>query len=82
MLVEGVADAAPKQVVVGDRLGPRRERCSAPPGSSILIVAGLQTIPNEVYEAGRLDGASKIQMFRRLTVPLLRPILAMVIVPR
>ncbi|WP_346278297.1 ABC transporter permease subunit [Pseudonocardia sp.] len=45
-------------------------------------MAGLQTIPNEVYEAGRLDGASKIQMFRRLTVPLLRPILAMVIVPR
>lgn len=48
--------------------------------NAILIVAGLSTIPNEVYEAGRLDGASEIQMFRRLTIPLLRPILAMVIV--
>jgi len=48
--------------------------------NAILIVAGLSTIPNEVYEAGRLDGASEIQMFRRLTVPLLRPILAMVTV--
>lgn len=48
--------------------------------NAILIVAGLSTIPNEVYEAGRLDGASEVQMFRRLTVPLLRPILAMVVV--
>lgn len=48
--------------------------------SAILILAGLQTIPNEIYEAGRLDGANEIKMFRRLTVPLLRPILAMVVV--
>jgi ABC-type sugar transport system permease subunit len=48
--------------------------------STVLIVAGLQTIPNEIYEAGRLDGAGEIQMFRRLTIPLLRPILAMVVV--
>lgn len=48
--------------------------------NAILIVAGLSTIPNEVYEAGRIDGASEFQMFRRLTVPLLRPILAMVVV--
>ncbi|MFE4663766.1 carbohydrate ABC transporter permease [Streptomyces sp. NPDC056716] len=48
--------------------------------STILIVAGLQTIPDDVYEAGRLDGASEIQMFRRLTLPLLRPIMAMVVV--
>ena len=48
--------------------------------STILIVAGLQTIPGEVYEAGRLDGASEFQMFRRLTLPLLRPIMAMVVV--
>ncbi|WP_345572993.1 sugar ABC transporter permease [Nonomuraea rosea] len=48
--------------------------------STILIVAGLQTIPGEVYEAGRLDGANEYQMFRRLTVPLLRPIMAMVVV--
>ncbi|MEV6170909.1 sugar ABC transporter permease [Streptomyces sp. NPDC051954] len=48
--------------------------------STILIVAGLQTIPDDVYEAGRLDGASEIQMFWRLTLPLLRPIMAMVVV--
>ncbi|MFI6406042.1 carbohydrate ABC transporter permease [Streptomyces sp. NPDC050548] len=47
---------------------------------SLLIFAGLQTIPPTIYEAGRVDGASEIQMFRRLTVPLLRPILVMVVV--
>ena len=48
--------------------------------NAILIVAGLSTIPHEVYEAGRIDGANEFQMFRRLTLPLLRPILAMVLV--
>ncbi|MFI6348343.1 carbohydrate ABC transporter permease [Streptomyces sp. NPDC050560] len=48
--------------------------------NAVLIFAGLQTIPPTVYEAGRLDGASEWQMFRRLTVPLLRPILVMVVV--
>jgi multiple sugar transport system permease protein len=48
--------------------------------NAILIFAGLQTIPSEIYEAGRLDGASEFQMFRRLTLPLLRPILAMVVI--
>jgi multiple sugar transport system permease protein len=48
--------------------------------NAILIFAGLQTIPTTVYEAGRLDGAGEMQMFRRLTVPLLRPILVMVVI--
>lgn len=48
--------------------------------NAVLIFAGLQTIPPTVYEAGRLDGASEMQMFRRLTVPLLRPILVMVVI--
>jgi len=47
---------------------------------ALLIFAGLQTIPPTIYEAGRVDGAGEVQMFRRLTVPLLRPILAMVVV--
>jgi len=47
---------------------------------AILIFAGLQTIPPTVYEAGRVDGASEVQMFFRLTLPLLRPILVMVVV--
>ncbi|GAA5185695.1 sugar ABC transporter permease [Rugosimonospora acidiphila] len=48
--------------------------------NAILIFAGLQTIPGEIYEAARLDGASEMKMFRRITVPLLRPILAMVVI--
>lgn len=48
--------------------------------TTILIFAGLQTIPEPVYEAARLDGASEVQMFRRITVPLLRPVLAMVVI--
>jgi multiple sugar transport system permease protein len=48
--------------------------------NAILIFAGLQTIPGEIYEAGRIDGAGEIRMFTRLTLPLLRPIMAMVMV--
>lgn len=48
--------------------------------NAVLIFAGLQTIPTEIYEAGRLDGAGEVQMFRRLTIPLLRPILVMVVI--
>jgi len=48
--------------------------------TALLIFAGLQTIPETVYEAGRVDGASEVTMFRRITVPLLRPILALVLI--
>ncbi len=48
--------------------------------TALLIFAGLQTIPKDVYEAGSIDGASETQMFRRITVPLLRPILALVLI--
>ncbi|MCS5735280.1 carbohydrate ABC transporter permease [Herbiconiux daphne] len=48
--------------------------------TAIIVFAGLQTIPPSIYEAGRIDGASELQMFRRLTLPLLRPVLAMVLV--
>ncbi|MEU8301282.1 sugar ABC transporter permease [Micromonospora sp. NPDC048909] len=48
--------------------------------NAILIFAGLQTIPGEIYEAGRMDGAGEFRMFARLTLPLLRPIMAMVII--
>jgi len=37
-------------------------------------------IPRTLYEAGRVDGASEWQMFRRITLPLLRPVLALVLV--
>jgi multiple sugar transport system permease protein len=48
--------------------------------TALLIFAGLQTIPETMYEAGRVDGASEFRMFRSITVPLLRPILALVLI--
>lgn len=48
--------------------------------TALLIFAGLQTIPESVYEAGRVDGASEVKMFFRITLPLLRPILALVLI--
>lgn len=48
--------------------------------TALLVFAGLQTIPKELYEAGALDGASEPRMFRSITLPLLRPVLALVLV--
>ena len=48
--------------------------------TALLIFAGLQGIPNTVYEAGRIDGASEWRMFRSITMPLLRPILGLVLI--
>lgn len=48
--------------------------------TALLIFAGLQTIPESAYEAARVDGASEWQMFWRITIPLLRPILALVLI--
>jgi multiple sugar transport system permease protein len=48
--------------------------------TALLIFAGLQTIPETMYEAGRIDGASEIAMFRKITIPLLRPVLALVLI--
>ncbi|MFI7521121.1 carbohydrate ABC transporter permease [Micromonospora globbae] len=43
----------------------------------LLMLVGLQGIPSELYEAARIDGASRWQTFRRITLPLLRPTLAL-----
>jgi multiple sugar transport system permease protein len=43
------------------------------PFAALLILAGLQVIPEETYEAAELDGASKGQTFRDVTLPLLKP---------
>lgn len=48
--------------------------------TALLIFAGLQTIPKSLYEAAALDGATEMQMARRITIPLLRPVLALVMV--
>ncbi|MBB5076605.1 carbohydrate ABC transporter permease [Nonomuraea endophytica] len=39
----------------------------------VIFMAGLQTIPPQVFEAARIDGASPVQIFRRVTLPLLSP---------
>lgn len=48
--------------------------------TALLIFAGLQTISPQVYEAASLDGASAWRQFRSVTLPLLRPVLALVLV--
>ena len=45
-----------------------------------MIFAGLQTLPPSVYEAARLDGAGEIRTFFSVTLPLLRPIMALVLI--
>jgi multiple sugar transport system permease protein len=46
----------------------------------LLLLSGLQSIPDEVNEAARIDGANSWQLFLRITLPLLRPTLALVLV--
>ena len=48
--------------------------------TALLLFAGLQSIPAHLYEAARTEGAGEIAMFRRITLPLLRPILALVLI--
>jgi multiple sugar transport system permease protein len=43
----------------------------------LLLLVGLQSIPADVFEAARIDGASRWQVFRHVTLPLLRPSLAL-----
>jgi multiple sugar transport system permease protein len=45
-------------------------------GNFMLVsIAGLQSVPTELYEAARIDGANAFTMFRRITIPLISPIL-------
>jgi multiple sugar transport system permease protein len=48
------------------------------PFVAITLLAGLQTVPPTLYEAATIDGASRWQMFRHITFPLLTPIIAVV----
>ena len=52
------------------------------PFMALLILAGLQMIPRDVYEAARVDGASSLQTFTRITLPLVRPALMVAILFR
>ncbi|MDD4899928.1 MAG: sugar ABC transporter permease, partial [Candidatus Omnitrophica bacterium] len=44
----------------------------------LIFLAGLQTIPRELYEAARVDGANAWQAFRKVTVPLMIPVVVLV----
>ena len=44
----------------------------------LIFLAGLQTIPRELYEAARVDGASAWQSFRKITIPLMIPVVVLV----
>lgn len=48
----------------------------------LIILAGLETLPREPFEAARVDGANAWQVFRNVTLPLLRPVLLVAIVIR
>ena len=48
----------------------------------LILLAGLQTIPRDVYEAARMDGANSRQQFLYLTLPLLRPSITMALIVR
>jgi arabinogalactan oligomer/maltooligosaccharide transport system permease protein len=45
------------------------------PFMMVILLGGLQSIPNDLYEAAEIDGASARQSFRHITLPLLRPVL-------
>jgi ABC-type sugar transport system permease subunit len=46
----------------------------------IILLAGLQSIPRELYESARVDGAGAWETFKRITVPLMVPIFVLVII--
>jgi multiple sugar transport system permease protein len=48
------------------------------PFVAICLLAGLQTIPPSMYEAASIDGATPLQQFRHVTLPMLSPIIAVV----
>ena len=52
------------------------------PFMALLILAGLQVIPGEVYEAAEVDGASTWQRFTRITLPLLTPAILVALIFR
>lgn len=52
------------------------------PFMALLLLAGLQVIPSDIYEAGDVDGATKWQQFWTMTLPLLRPALMVALIFR
>lgn len=52
------------------------------PFAAILLLAGLQLIPADLYSAARVDGAGPARLFRHVTLPLLKPVILIVLIFR
>jgi trehalose/maltose transport system permease protein len=52
------------------------------PFMGLLLLAGLQTIPKELYESARVDGATRVREFFAITLPLLRPAIGVALIFR
>jgi multiple sugar transport system permease protein len=52
------------------------------PFAALMLLAGLQTISRELYEAARVDGAGALARFRFVTLPLLMPVVLVVLIFR
>jgi trehalose/maltose transport system permease protein len=52
------------------------------PFVALLLLAGLQVIPGDLYEAANVDGASQLQQFWRITLPLLKPAILVTLIFR
>jgi multiple sugar transport system permease protein len=46
----------------------------------LILLTGLQAVPTELYEAARMDGANRFQSLRHITLPLMRPTIALVLI--
>lgn len=69
-LVNGPILASDRAVLVGAVIS---DVWKTTPFVALLLLAGLQVIPGDIYEAARVDGATRWQQFTRVTLPLLRP---------
>ena len=52
------------------------------PFSTFVLLAGLKSLPRDVFEAARVDGASRFYTFRRLTLPMLTPLIMIIVLLR
>ncbi|MBD1383424.1 sugar ABC transporter permease [Bacillus sp. IB182487] len=50
------------------------------PFNMILLLSALQALPNDVYEAAKIDGASRVQSFFKITMPLMKPAILVILV--
>jgi multiple sugar transport system permease protein len=53
---------------------------SSYPMAALLFLAALQTIPADLYEAMRMDGAGRVALFRHITLPMIKPTLVVVLI--